>query len=92
MDEIELYLVKHEANCPRSDWQLLREIACDRLEDAPRHADIPPGKRLSENRISKVMGTTVTAKVAGDAGAAAAATQLHLESLRKNLLDYLNYN
>jgi hypothetical protein len=80
MDEIELYLVKHEANCPRSDWQL------------PRHADIPPGKRLSENRISKVMGTTVTAKVAGDAGAAAAATQLHLESLRKNLLDYLNYN
>jgi DNA-binding GntR family transcriptional regulator len=60
MDEIELYLVKHETDYPRSDSQLLREVAYDRLKDAIRHADIPPGEPLSENRISKVLGISRT--------------------------------
>lgn len=60
MDEIESYLVNNEANHPPSDSRLLREIAYDRLKDAIQHADIPPGKPLSENRISKVLGISRT--------------------------------
>ncbi len=60
MDVIERYLVKHEADYPRNDSQLLREVAYDRLKDALRHAAIPPGEPLSENRISKVMGISRT--------------------------------
>jgi DNA-binding GntR family transcriptional regulator len=60
MNEIERYLVNHEADYPRNNSQLLREVAYDRLKDAIRHADIPPGEPLSENRISKVMGISRT--------------------------------
>ena len=60
MDEIEHYLVNHETDYPRSGSRLLREVAYDRLKDALRHADIPPGEPLSENRISKLMGLSRT--------------------------------
>lgn len=60
MDGIEHYLIDHEADYPRSDSRLLREVAYDRLKDALRHASIPPGEPLSENRISKVMGLSRT--------------------------------
>lgn len=60
MDEIERYLVVHQSDYPVSDSRLLREVAYDRLKDAIRHADIPPGEPLSENRISKLLGISRT--------------------------------
>lgn len=60
MDEIEHYLVAHETDYPANDSRLLREVAYDRLKDAIRHADVPPGEPISENRISKVLGISRT--------------------------------
>jgi len=60
MDEIERYLANHQAEYPENDSRLLRELAYDRLKDAIRYADIPPGGPLSENRISKVLGISRT--------------------------------
>lgn len=60
MDEVERYLIKHEFDYPESDSRLLREVAYDRLKDAIRHADVPPGKPLSENSISKLLGISRT--------------------------------
>lgn len=60
MDEIERYLIDHKNDYPDMDTRLLREVAYDRLKDAIRHADIPPGEPLSENKISKTMGISRT--------------------------------
>ena len=60
MDEIEHYLVVHQSDYPAGDSRLLREVAYDRLKDALRHANIPPGEPLSENRISKLLGISRT--------------------------------
>ena len=60
MNEIERYLLDHETDYPESDTRLLREVAYERLKDAIRHADIPPGEPLSENRISKTLGLSRT--------------------------------
>jgi DNA-binding GntR family transcriptional regulator len=60
MDEIERFLLIHKSDYPASDSRLLREVAYDRLKDAIRHADVPPGELLSENRISKLLGISRT--------------------------------
>jgi DNA-binding GntR family transcriptional regulator len=38
----------------------LREFAYERLKDAIRHTDVPPGYPLSETRISKILGVSRT--------------------------------
>lgn len=60
MDAVENYLIKHEIDYAHSSNRLLREVAYDRLKDAIRHANIPPGEPLSENRISKILGISRT--------------------------------
>ncbi|MDX1413672.1 MAG: GntR family transcriptional regulator [Candidatus Promineifilaceae bacterium] len=60
MEELERYLLAHETDYNFSDSRLLREVAYDRIKDAIRHANIPPGEPLSENRISKVLGISRT--------------------------------
>ena len=60
MDEIERFLIIHKSDYPASDSRLLREVAYDRLKDALRHANVPPGEPLSENRISKLLGISRT--------------------------------
>lgn len=60
MDVLERYLEK-QTNASVSDPpRLLREFAYERLKDALRHADVPPGYPLSETRISKVLGVSRT--------------------------------
>lgn len=60
MDVLERYLEK-QTNASVSDPpRRLREFAYERLKDAIRHADIPPGYPLSETRISKALGISRT--------------------------------
>jgi DNA-binding GntR family transcriptional regulator len=60
MDELERYLEKHTATAVGEPPRFLREIAYERLKDAIRHADVPPGYPLSETRISKILGISRT--------------------------------
>jgi DNA-binding GntR family transcriptional regulator len=60
MDELERYLLNHQAEYDTNDSRLLREIAYERLKDAVRHANLQPGTPLSENRISKILGISRT--------------------------------
>ena len=60
MDDLEQYLIDHQADYPTANSRLLREVAYERLKDAIRHADLNPGEPLSENRISKVLGISRT--------------------------------
>jgi DNA-binding GntR family transcriptional regulator len=60
MDALEQYIVNHKANFYETDSLLLREIAYERLKDAIRNANLPPGEPLSENRLSKLLGISRT--------------------------------
>jgi DNA-binding GntR family transcriptional regulator len=60
MNELERYLVEHQAEIPGGDSRLLREVAYEHLKDAIRYADLTPGVPLSENRISKALGISRT--------------------------------
>lgn len=60
MDELERYLEKRTSTLVTDPPLLLREFAYERLKDAIRHADVPPGHPLSETRISKVLGISRT--------------------------------
>jgi DNA-binding GntR family transcriptional regulator len=59
MDDLERYLTKQNDNHSEPP-RLLREFAYERLKDAIRHADVPPGYPLSETRISKILGVSRT--------------------------------
>jgi DNA-binding GntR family transcriptional regulator len=60
VDEIERYLEKQADSSGGDQPRFLREFAYERLKDAIRHADVPPGYPLSETRISKVLGISRT--------------------------------
>jgi DNA-binding GntR family transcriptional regulator len=60
MDDLERYLAKQTIPDAGEPPRLLREFAYERLKDAIRHADIPPGYPLSETRISKILGVSRT--------------------------------
>ena len=60
MDQLERYISAHDAEYPSDDSRLLREVAYERLKDAIRHANLPPGEPLSENRISRMLGISRT--------------------------------
>lgn len=61
MDELERYLTKQKVKPGgNSASRLLREVAYERLKDALRHADLPPGHPLSETRLSKLLGISRT--------------------------------
>lgn len=60
MDDLERYLAKETINDGVGPNRLLREFAYERLKDAIRHTDVPPGYPLSETRISKILGVSRT--------------------------------
>ncbi len=60
MDALERYFSDHTVDFSDADTLLLREIAYERLKDAIRNANLPPGEPLSENRLSKVLGISRT--------------------------------
>jgi DNA-binding GntR family transcriptional regulator len=60
MDALEQYIFDHKADYSDADSLLLREIAYERLKDAVRNANLPPGTPLSENRLSKLLGISRT--------------------------------
>jgi DNA-binding GntR family transcriptional regulator len=60
MDDLERYLAKETNNDGSEPPRLLREFAYERLKDAIRHTDVPPGYPLSETRISKILGVSRT--------------------------------
>jgi DNA-binding GntR family transcriptional regulator len=60
MDVLERYLEKQTNTSVSDPPRLLRKFAYERLKDALRHADVPPGYPLSETRISKVLGVSRT--------------------------------
>lgn len=60
MDDLERYLAKEASNDGAEPPRLLREFAYERLKDAIRHTDVPPGYPLSETRISKILGVSRT--------------------------------
>jgi DNA-binding GntR family transcriptional regulator len=60
MDALEQYIINHKANYGEADSLLLREVAYERLKDAIRNANLPPGEPLSENRLSKLLGISRT--------------------------------
>jgi DNA-binding GntR family transcriptional regulator len=60
MDTLEQYISQHEIDLSNEDTLLLREVAYQRLKDAIRNANLPPGEPLSENRLSKVLGISRT--------------------------------
>ena len=60
MDQLERYISARDAEVPAGDTRLLREVAYDRLKDAIRHANLPPGEPLSENRLSRMLGISRT--------------------------------
>jgi DNA-binding GntR family transcriptional regulator len=60
MDTLERYIADHKIDYSDADSLLLREIAYERLKDAIRNANVPPGEPLSENRLSRVLGISRT--------------------------------
>jgi DNA-binding GntR family transcriptional regulator len=60
MDALERYISQHNDAYSNEDTLLLRDIAYERLKDAIRNANLPPGEPLSENRLSKVLGISRT--------------------------------
>ncbi len=60
MDALERYITQHEAKLSDEETLLLREVAYERLKDAIRNANLPPGEPLSENRLSKLLGISRT--------------------------------
>jgi len=60
MDALEQYIIDNKLDYVETDSLLLREIAYERLKDAIRNANLPPGEPLSENRISKLLGISRT--------------------------------
>jgi DNA-binding GntR family transcriptional regulator len=60
MDALEQYIIDNKPDYDETDSLLLREIAYERLKDAIRNANLPPGEPLSENRISKLLGISRT--------------------------------
>jgi DNA-binding GntR family transcriptional regulator len=60
MDDLERYLTKENNNTGGEPPRLLREFAYERLKDAIRHTDVPPGYPLSETKISKILGVSRT--------------------------------
>lgn len=60
MDALERYISNNKPDFSEADSLLLREIAYERLKDAIRNANLPPGEPLSENRLSKVLGISRT--------------------------------
>ena len=60
MDALERYISDHKTDFSDADSLLLREIAYERLKDAIRNANLPPGEPLSENRLSKLLGISRT--------------------------------
>lgn len=60
MGPLEQYLTKQTSGASEDPQRLLREVAYERLKDAIRHADVPPGYPLSETRLSRVLGISRT--------------------------------
>jgi DNA-binding GntR family transcriptional regulator len=60
MDTLERYIADHKTDYSDADSLLLREIAYERLKDAIRNANLPPGEPLSENRLSRILGISRT--------------------------------
>lgn len=60
MDDLERYLAKENNSGGGQPQRLLREFAYERLKDAIRHTDVPPGYPLSETKISKILGVSRT--------------------------------
>jgi DNA-binding GntR family transcriptional regulator len=60
MDDLERYLAKEMNENGDEQPRFLREFAYERLKDAIRHADVPPGYPLSETKISKILGVSRT--------------------------------
>lgn len=60
MDALERYISQHSEDFGNEDALLLREVAYERLKDAIRNANLPPGEPLSENRLSRVLGISRT--------------------------------
>ena len=60
MDKLEAYLANQPARLTNTDSRLRREVAYGRLKDAIQHADLDPGKPLSETRLSKLLGISRT--------------------------------
>lgn len=60
MDKLERYLSDQSTNPPTDTGLLLREVAYERLKDAIRYADLPPGQPLIETRLSNLLGISRT--------------------------------
>ena len=60
MDALERYISDHGTDFSDADSLLLRELAYERLKDAIRNANLPPGEPLSENKLSKLLGISRT--------------------------------
>lgn len=60
MDNLELYLKRHNNHSNDDSTRLLRDVAYQRLKDAIRHADMQPGEPLSETRLSSILGISRT--------------------------------
>lgn len=60
MDALEQYIKQHKEDFSNEESLLLRELAYERLKDAIRNANLPPGEPLSENRISRMLGISRT--------------------------------
>jgi DNA-binding GntR family transcriptional regulator len=60
MDNLELYLKRHNNHTAADPTRLLSDIAYERLKDAIRHADMQPGEPLSETRLSTILGISRT--------------------------------
>ena len=60
MDKLETYLANQPDQLTEASSRLRREIAYDRLKDAIQHADLDPGKPLSETRLSQLLGISRT--------------------------------
>ena len=60
MDALEQYIANNKPDFNEADSLLLREIAYERLKDAIRNANLPPGEPLSENKLSKLLGISRT--------------------------------
>lgn len=60
MDKLEAYLANQPAQLTDASSRLRREIAYDRLKDAIQHANLDPGRPLSETRLSQLLGISRT--------------------------------
>jgi len=60
LDKLEIYLANQPDQLTDTSSRLRREIAYDRLKDAIQHADLDPGRPLSETRLSQLLGISRT--------------------------------